>query len=37
MDRFVIHQHVYADKIYLPMEGGCQDPVYNTWQVSSPY
>jgi len=20
-------------QVYLPMEGGCQDPVYNTWQV----
>jgi hypothetical protein len=33
MDRLVIHQHVYANEVYLPMEGGCQDPVYNTWQI----
>jgi hypothetical protein len=33
MDRLVVHRHVYANEIYLPMEGGCQDPVYNTWQI----
>lgn len=33
MDRLVVHRHVYASKVYLPMEGGCQDPVYNTWQI----
>jgi len=33
MDRLVVHKHVFADEIYLPMEGACQDPVYNTWQV----
>lgn len=32
-DRLVVHKHVYANEIYLPMEGGCQDPVYNTWQI----
>lgn len=31
--RFIIHQHVYAKEVYFPMEGGCQDPVYNTWQI----
>eukprot|EP01035_Chromulina_nebulosa_P026530 gene26530-34741_t len=33
MDRLIVHQHVYAKEVYLPMEGGCQDPVYNTWQI----
>jgi len=33
MERLVVHQHVYANEVYLPMEGGCQDPVYNTWQI----
>ncbi len=33
MDRLILHTHVYADEIYLPMEGACQDPVYNTWSV----
>lgn len=33
MSRLVVHRHVYADEIYLPMEGACQDPVYNTWQI----
>jgi hypothetical protein len=32
-DRLIIHKHVYAKEAYLPMEGGCQDPVYNTWQI----
>lgn len=35
MDRFIVHENVYAREIFLPMEGGCQDPVYNTWQVLS--
>lgn len=33
MDRLVVHKHIYAQEVYLPMEGGCQDPVYNTWQI----
>lgn len=33
MDRLVVHRHVFAQEIFLPMEGGCQDPVYNTWQL----
>ena len=33
MDRVIYHTHVFADEIYLPMEGGCQDPVYNTWHL----
>ena len=33
MDRLIVHKHVYAEEVYLPMEGGCQDPVYNTWQI----
>jgi len=33
MDRLIVHSHIYAQEIYLPMEGGCQDPVYNTWQI----
>lgn len=33
MDRLIVHQHIYAKEIYFPMEGGCQDPVYNTWQI----
>ena len=32
-DRLIVHKHVFAREIYLPMEGGCQDPVFNTWQV----
>jgi hypothetical protein len=32
-DRFIIHKHVFAREVYFPMEGGCQDPVYNTWQI----
>jgi hypothetical protein len=32
-DRFILHKHVYAREIYFPMEGGCQDPIYNTWQI----
>ena len=32
-NRLIVHQHVYANEVYLPMEGGCQDPVYNTWQI----
>ena len=26
MERLVVHRHVFAREIYLPMEGGCQDP-----------
>lgn len=33
MDRLVVHTHVYAHEAYLPMEGACQDPVFNTWQI----
>ena len=33
MDRLLLHTHVYADQVYLPMEGACQDPVYNTWSI----
>ena len=33
MMRLVVHTHVSADEVYLPMEGACQDPVYNTWQI----
>eukprot|EP01033_Poteriospumella_lacustris_P017332 gene17332-12389_t len=29
--RVLIQEHVQADEIYLPMEGGCQDVIYNTW------
>ena len=32
-DRLVVHKHVFAEEVYLPMEGGCQDPVYQTWHV----
>ena len=35
MKRLIVHRHVFAREIYLPMEGGCQDPVYNTWQILS--
>lgn len=31
--RVVAHTHVFAREVFLPMEGGCQDPVYNTWQI----
>jgi len=33
MSRLVVHKNVYANEVYLPMEGGCQDPVYNTWHL----
>lgn len=33
MDRLIIHQNIYAQTAYLPMEGACQDPVYNTWTI----
>lgn len=33
INRLIIHKHVHAKEVYLPMEGGCQDPVYNTWQI----
>ena len=33
MGRIVVHKHVHADEVYLPMEGGCQDPVYQTWPI----
>lgn len=33
MDRLIVHKHVFAKDVYFPMEGGCQDPVYNTWQI----
>eukprot|EP00605_Chrysophyceae_sp_TOSAG23-4_P001612 GSChrysophyteH1.ASY1.ANO1.1772.1 assembled CDS len=31
--RLVVHKHVYAKTAWLPMEGGCQDPIYNTWYI----
>jgi hypothetical protein len=33
MSRLIVHTHVAADEVYLPMEGACQDPVFNTWQI----
>jgi hypothetical protein len=33
VNRLIVHKHVHANEVYLPMEGGCQDPVYNTWQI----
>lgn len=33
--RFIIHRHIYAHEVYLPMEGACQDPVFNTWHILS--
>lgn len=33
ISRLIIHKHIYANEIYLPMEGACQDPVYNTWHI----
>jgi hypothetical protein len=33
MSRIIVHTHVFASQVYFPMEGGCQDPVYNTWQI----
>ena len=33
MKRLIVHTHVYAEEVFLPMEGACQDPVYNTWQI----
>jgi len=32
-DRLILHSDIYADEVYLPMEGACQDPVYNTWSI----
>lgn len=26
-NRLIVHQHVFANSVYIPMEGGCQDPV----------
>lgn len=34
-DRIVVQQDVFADEVYLPRYGGCQDPVYNTWEILS--
>lgn len=31
--RFLVHQHIHAKEVYLPMEGACQDAVFNTWHV----
>jgi hypothetical protein len=31
--RFIIHRHIYAKELYLPMEGACQDPVFNAWHI----
>jgi hypothetical protein len=33
MDRIIVQQHIQADEVWYPMEGGCQDPVYNTWHI----
>jgi len=33
MGRLVVHSHVAAEEVFLPMEGACQDPVFNTWQI----
>ena len=33
MDRLLLHTHIYANQVFLPMEGACQDPVYNTWSI----
>jgi hypothetical protein len=33
MSRLIVHKNVFASDVYFPMEGGCQDPVYNTWQI----
>ena len=35
MSRLVVHNHVRAEEAFLPMEGACQDPVFNTWQILS--
>jgi hypothetical protein len=32
-ERLLMQTSVYADEVYLPMEGACQDPVFNTWQL----
>lgn len=32
-DRIIMHKHVFAKEVYFPMEGACQDPVYNTWMI----
>jgi hypothetical protein len=32
-DRVVAQKDVFADEVYLPRYGGCQDPVYNTWEI----
>jgi hypothetical protein len=33
MDRLIVHQHVAANIVYFPQEGGCQDSSYNTWHL----
>jgi hypothetical protein len=32
-DRLVFQKDVFANEVYLPRYGGCQDPVYNTWEL----
>jgi len=31
----LINGTVYAKEVYLPREGGCQDPGYNAWEVGT--
>jgi hypothetical protein len=31
--RLILHENIFAKEVYLPMEGACQDPVYNTWMI----
>lgn len=32
-NELIVQQHVHSKVAYLPMEGACQDPVFNTWHV----
>lgn len=29
----LVHGEVFASHVLLPREGGCQDPVYNSWEI----
>jgi hypothetical protein len=35
LDHRLINGTVYADEVYMPREGGCQDIGYNAWEVVS--
>jgi hypothetical protein len=33
MSRLIVQKNIFANEVYLPMEGGCQDPVYNSFPI----